>query len=165
MSETTDSAGWGGRLPPDREGRLAAAFRGIERRLRALEARPLPVGGGGGGRTMVTLYLPGATGSGSIDLTGPFADVLLVRYSGACRLRLARTAAGLISDAARPFTTPYLTSARRGLLYDYLALGAETDAEGPSSAATEVPEDPDATDIYYRVDGGPVDIEMVVLVG
>lgn len=164
MSETTDSAGWGGRVPPDRESGLAVVLRGVERRLRALEARPLPAGGSGG-RTMVTLYLPGATGSGSIDLTGPFADVLLVRYSGACRLRLARTAAGLISDAARPFTTPYLTSARRGLLYDYLALGAETDAEGPSSAATEDPEDPDATDLYYRVDGGPVDIEMVVLVG
>lgn len=159
----SDLDGWGGRIPPGTKDELARRLADLGRRVTVLETRPTPVGGGG--RTMATLYLPGATGSGSLDLTGPFADVLLVRYSGACRLRLARTAAGLIADATRPFTTPYLTDTRRGLLYDYLALGAEVDLEGPARGVVEDPEDPDATDLYYRVDGGPVDIEMVVLVG
>lgn len=112
-------------------------------------------GGGGGGdpQTIQTTELEDADGSGDLAMAPAFT-VLTVDYAGPGRLRLYRTAAGRALDGARAFTTPYLGGV--GCLYDYLATDAETDHEVPVDGAWAAGE----SQIYYRVDGGPVDISI-----
>lgn len=91
--------------------------------------------------------LTGANTNGTVTLAAGFT-INKVHYTGPGRLRLYRTSAGRDADQGRPFTTPYLGGA--GLLYDYLALGAETDLEPPTTGGS------DTGTIFYRIDGGPV---------
>src|SRR5690606_30453729 len=113
---------------------------------------PADVPGGGGSQTIQTATLTAIDGTGTIALAPSFT-ILSVTYSAGTRLRLYRTDVGRIDDAGRAFTAPYMGGS--GLLYDYLALGAETDTENPVDGAWGAGE----TQIYYRVTG-PVDISI-----
>lgn len=111
-------------------------------------------GGGGGGPAQIqTTLLDDADGNGTVELAEAFT-ILAVTYSGGGRLRLYRTEAGRATDAARAFTTTPPNNV--GLLYDYLATGSETDIESPVDGAWAAGE----SEIYYRVDGGPIDITL-----
>ena len=103
--------------------------------------------------TAQTTVLTGITGTGTVDLDRGFT-ILSVAYSGAGRFRMYRTAAGRTADASRAFTTQY--PGGRGLIYDYLAAGAETDLERPADGAWA----PGETTCYYSADG-PVDVTVV----
>ncbi|WP_216859262.1 hypothetical protein [Cellulomonas taurus] len=92
-----------------------------------------------------------ASGPGTVALAPGFV-ITDVSFTGAARLRLYRTAAGRDADAGRAVSTPY--PGGRGLLYEYVAVGSETDAEGPVSGVI------DGTDAFWHVDGGPVDITI-----
>lgn len=84
----------------------------------------------------------------------PAFTILAVTYSGACRLRLYRTAAGRAADASRASTTAY--PGGLGLLYGYIAAAAETDQESPADGAYGAGE----AQVYGRLDGGPVDVTI-----
>ncbi|MCR6649712.1 MAG: collagen-like protein [Cellulomonas sp.] len=114
---------------------------------------PGPKGDPGGLTPIQTTTVSDADGAGTIELAAAFT-LLAVELSGAARLRLYRTAAGRTADEHRAFTTAYLGGA--GLLYDYAAEGAETDLERPVDGAWADGE----SVIYYRVDGGPVDVTL-----
>lgn len=106
----------------------------------------------GGSQTIRTTTLENISGTGTVELAPAFT-ILSVTYSAASRFRLYRTEAGRIDDADRAFTAPYMGGS--GLLYDYLALGAETDTENPVDGAWAAGE----SQIYYRVTG-PVDVSI-----
>ena len=110
-------------------------------------------GDSGSAAQIQSTTIPDADGDGTIALAAAFT-LLQVAYSGAARLRLYRTASGRAADAARVFTDPYLGGA--GLLYDYQATSAGTDLERPVDGAYGVAEE----QVYYRVDGGPVDVTL-----
>lgn len=97
-----------------------------------------------------TTTITGAAGSGTVALAGAYT-ILSVEYSGAARLRLYRTGAGRDADASRPVGTAY--PGGRGRVYEYVAGGAETDAEGSVGGSTT-----SGVLVYWQVDGGPVDI-------
>lgn len=107
---------------------------------------------GGGVAQVQQTVLTAAQGDGTVELAPAFT-ILSVTYSAAARLRLYRTEAGRADDADRAFTAPYMGGS--GLLYDYLALGAETDTENPVDGAWAAGE----SQIYYRVTG-PVDVSI-----
>lgn len=118
----------------------------------------LEAGGGGGGGTpqRQAVAITGATGPGSVEMAPAFT-ILSIAYSGPARLRLFRTAAGRDADAGRPVGVAY--PGGRGRFYEYVALGAELDAEGSVAGSTET-----GDAIYYQVDAGvPVDITITYL--
>ncbi|QZN86890.1 hypothetical protein [Cellulomonas sp. C5510] len=134
----TDPAGGGGGSDADTAGYVTDEGSLTRAALDALTARR---------DTTITAV----QGSGSVDLS-PGYVIVAVSYSAACRLRLYRTAAGRDADTGRPVTTPY--PGGRGRVYEYVAVGAETDVEGAVLGAA------DGTAVYYRVDGGPADITI-----
>lgn len=105
-------------------------------------------GGGGGPAQIATTTLSGVDGEGTVDL-GAVGQVLDVTVDGPCRVRAYRSSAERTADAARDFSTPYV--AENGLLYDYLFTEAGTDQGRPWGYAG---------DVFVRVDGGPVDIDV-----
>lgn len=110
-------------------------------------------GGGGGLPTIQTTVLEDVDGDGSLELAPAFT-ILSVEFSGTARLRLYRTEAGRDADAAREPTTAVPNGVT--WLYGYNAAGAEVDTEQPVDGAWA----PGETEVYYRVDGGPVDITL-----
>ena len=106
-----------------------------------------------GGSVAQTTTITAASGDGTVVLASA-ATIRQVAYSGAGRFRLYRTAAGRTADQGRAFTTAYAGGA--GLLYDYLATGAQTDLERPVGVAWAAGE----TTYYWRADGGPVDVTL-----
>lgn len=109
---------------------------------------------GDGGTTLIQqTVLEGVTGEGTVELAPAFT-ILSVEFSGAARLRLYRTSAGRTADAAREPTTAVPNDVT--WLYGYNAAGAEVDTEQPVDGAWA----PGETEVYYRVDGGPVDITL-----
>lgn len=109
--------------------------------------------GGGGSQTIQTTTLEAASGDGTVELAPAFT-ILSVTFSDAARLRMYRTAAGRAADAARTSTTAVPNDVT--WLYGYNAESATTDQECPVDGAWASGE----TEIYYRVDGGPVDISI-----
>lgn len=99
-----------------------------------------------------TIILTAADGEEDIALPISFTITSVV-YSSAGRLRLYRTEAGRDADASRAFEDAYTGGS--GLLYDYLAIGAETDDERPVLGALGDGE----TSIFALVEG-PVDITI-----
>lgn len=107
-------------------------------------------GGGGGGPAVVDAEpIAAAEDSDHTLELGAVGTVLDVTVDAACRVRAYRSSAERTADAARPFSTPY--TAENGLLYDYLFTEAGTDQGRPWGYAG---------DVYVRVDGGPVDIDV-----
>ena len=100
-----------------------------------------------------TTSLVAATGNGSISVPRLF-KVWDVTYSGACRFRIYRTAAGRAADASRPVDLPY--PGGLGRCYEFIADGATVDDGYPFDIARALGE----TKVYYRVDGGPVTITL-----
>jgi hypothetical protein len=94
-----------------------------------------------------------ATGEGTVELAPGFM-ILSVGYSGAARFRLYRTALGRLADQHRAFTTRYMGGA--GLLYDYLAAGAQVDLERPVPGGYA----PGEEQCYWLADGGPVTVTI-----
>ncbi len=110
-------------------------------------------GASGAAATIQTTTLNALAGDFTVALAPAFT-ILSVTFSGAARLRLYRSAAGRTADMGRAFATAYTGGA--GLLYDYLATGAETDAEAPVDGAWAAGE----VAVCGRVDGGPVDVTI-----
>lgn len=100
-----------------------------------------------------TTTLPDAVGDGDFPVPA-YVTLLTIAYTGACRLRLYRTAAGRTADTDRPVATPYPGGAE--LVYEYIALGAEHDEAPPFTVVRGEGE----TALFYRVDGGPVTITL-----
>lgn len=112
-----------------------------------------PTGGEGGTATQQVTTLTAANGEGTVELALGFT-IQSIRFSGAARLRLYRSAGGRTVDAGRAFTTAYMGGST--LLYDYLALGAEVDQEKPVNGAWAAGE----SAIYYLA-AGPADITII----
>lgn len=102
-----------------------------------------------------TVTLDTVDGDGTFTFPA-LASVYRIAYSGAARLRLYRTAAGRDADAARAVDTAY--PGGRGRVYEYVALAAETD-EGEAFIIDRATGE---SGLFYRVDGGPVTVTMIV---
>lgn len=109
--------------------------------------------GGGGSQQIQTATLANVSGAGTVELSPAFT-ILSVEFSGAARLRLYRTDAGRAADADRPPTSPVPNDVT--WLYGFNAAGPVTDQEAPVDGAWAVGDNK----VYYRVDGGPVDISI-----
>jgi hypothetical protein len=104
--------------------------------------------------TASVAYAPLANGTGVLAALPPYGRIQKVVYGGACRLRIYKTAAGRTADSARAATTAYTGGA--GLLYEYVAVGAETDNETPVNIGWDSAE----TTYYYNLENGPDNVTI-----